>query len=104
MNRVIKLNPLASEFAHPFMFEVACRSDTSAAEWFARWYAHIDTKTTYIEGAGVNDEFYREIRRFETDYHAHSFYESKIVGPEEDPDVWTCDSDYDGMDAAMFDS
>ena len=83
LNRVISLNPLAATFAHPFMFETGVKSDKSASEWFNDWFAHVDTKTTYKEGALVTDEFYREFRTFETNYHASSFYNSKIISEEE---------------------
>lgn len=104
MNRVLSLNPLARSHIHPFAFETDIRSDRSAREWFSAWFAHIDTKTSYEEGADVWAEFYRDIRTFESAYHAHSFYNAKIV---EDEDVEAAVSEYidwDREDAYAFDS
>lgn len=104
LNRVVKLNPLSAKYIHPFAFETGVRSDRSAAEWFGEWFAHIDTKTTYIDGADVNDEFYREIRRFPSAYHAHSFYNSKIVDSNDNLPAPTAYRMWDKEDAYLFDS
>ncbi len=104
MSRVIKLNPLCEQYKHPFMFETNCRADVSPYEWFMRWYAHVDTKTTYPESALVNDEFYRDIRTFETQYHAYSFYRGQIVSAADNPDILCLDSDYDNIEAYFHDS
>jgi hypothetical protein len=104
LNRVLKLNPLTAPNKPPFMFETGIRSDRSAEEWFNAWYAHIDTKTTYIDGAGVEDEFYRDIRIFGTLYEAYSFYRSKIVDDYEAEPPIEAYVDWDSEDVYAFDS
>lgn len=102
MNRVIKLNPQSEPNKHPFMFETDVKSDVGKSDWFNEWYAHIDTKTDYVEGADVNATFYREFRTFETQYHAISFYGSKIV--EESGESGTDRVDWDMEDEMAFDA
>ena len=102
MRRVIALNPLAEKYAHPFMFETDVSSDISAHEWFLRWSRHIDTKTTYPDDASWSSNFPRYFRRFETDYHALLFWRGTIVSPENNPDVWIPEKDYDLVDRVFF--
>ena len=104
LNRVIKLNPLAEKHAHPFMFEPGVRSDRSAYEWFTGWYAHMDTKTSYPEPAGVNDDFYREIRQFDSAYTAGLFYASKIIEGYESEPYGAAIREWDKEDSLAFDS
>jgi len=103
LKRVVKLNPAAGEYQHPFMFETGVKSDRSSYEWFTAWYAHIDTKTTYPEDADVNADFYREIRQFESSYTAALFYGSKIVEGYESEPYGPAIREWDMEDAYSFD-
>lgn len=103
MNRVLALNPLARDYIHPFAFETNIRSDRSAREWFSAWFAHIDTKTSYEEGTDVWAEFYRDIRTFESAYHAKSFYASKVIDENIDELLGEC-LYFDEIDEAFFDT
>lgn len=99
LKRVIALNPLAEQYAHPFMFETDVSSEVSMFEWFKRWYNHLDTKTTYIDEAPANLTFERYFHRFGSEYEAERYWKSKV---EEGADVWIPEKDYDLADRVFF--
>ena len=97
-NRVRKLDSRITH-PHPFMFVVRVPCDVGRAEWFAKWYAHIDTKATYPENALAGDEYERHILVFENNDAAELYFGAHATD-EAMNEGWICDDDI--RDAMYF--
>lgn len=74
LNQVLNIYPQFEEHKHPFMFVTNIETDRSMYNFITEWHQHIDTKTTFIEGAGTWIPFEREIRIFDNELQASIYF------------------------------
>lgn len=84
MHMLVKAHPPAAEHIHPFAFHTNIKTEISLGDWFRSWKNHIDTKTTFPEGALSSSEFEREFWVFSSYFEAVKYYGS--VTTEEEPE------------------
>ena len=86
MKQLVKAFPPAKEHVHPFAFQPNIPTDRTLAEWFAGWYAHIDTKTTYPDSGVASDEFNRDFWHFPSYYIAARFWGERVRDTDIEPE------------------
>ena len=86
MKQLVNACPWTMRYMHPFCFHTNIPSNRSVREWFYSWYAHMDTKTTWKEGAGVNDEFNRDFHVFPSYRQAMRFFGSRVQDGDAEPE------------------
>lgn len=102
MKQVMKVNPEITN-PHPFMFEKNVPLGKAKQVWFDEdWKTHIDSKTTFPEGACFDDEFEREFPTFKN----YRMAEKRIVEnatSDEPINVFLKNQvDWDAESAVMF--
>jgi len=103
MDIILSRYPFVDKNKHPFMFVRNVRTDVTMTQFFARWYNHIDTKTTFPKGGSADEEFIREYHIFPTLQHAYRFFGAHLPD-EERPDDLTGASfiDWDAEASFLF--
>lgn len=86
MKQLVKAFPPAKKHIHPFAFQPNIPTDRTLAEWFAGWYAHIDTKTTYPDSGVASDEFNRDFWHFPSCYIAVRFWGERVRDTDIEPE------------------
>ncbi len=88
--------PLAVN-AHPFAFETDIPTATTLSEFMNEWYNHIDTKTSFPEGATADSEFMRSFLSFPDITQAQIYFGAYVDDAETSCDVYA--NDYHDWDA-----
>ena len=103
MDIILSRYPFIDSNKHPFMFVRNVRTDVTMKEFFARWYNHIDTKTTFPKGGRADEEFKRDYHVFSSLQSAYRFFGAHLPD-EERPDDLTGASfiDWDAEAAFLF--
>jgi hypothetical protein len=105
MKQLVNACPFVRKYVHPFAFHTNIPSDRSYREWFHSWLTHIDTKTSFLEGGDMNDEFKREFWEFETYYEAVMFWGAHLRDEGYEPeDLAFSGGRYDEEIEFLFDS
>lgn len=105
MKQLVNACPFCRRHVHPFAFHTNIPTDRTYKEWFASWMRHIDTKTTFIEGADMTDEFSRAFHHFETYYQAVKYWGAHLKEEGGEPEDLVADSGrYDEEVGFLFDS
>ncbi|MBA7572565.1 hypothetical protein ES708_14348 [subsurface metagenome] len=86
MTQLLNACPFTTEFIHPFAFHTNIPGNKTLREWFHDWLAHIDTKTTFLSGARMDDQFPRGFHLFRTFYQAVKYFGGYLAEDDLEPE------------------